>query len=253
MGESFTSAFKGLASFIRQEQGSSSTDLTIISHGGMRGDSPILLTNCMNNDIEYNFLRECIFIDSVKAFKNSGYHKPGLDTLCRINNITNITRYSAPDDASILKQLCETHQFIFEDCLKSTFTDVLEHVFWRLPMPIATLRITAEYISVRQLVNILRRFMREGTTLNSMQIRRIALYYRRSSRNMGSTIVERGTTSTSESCITTMAIRQYALPITRFHILPSFVVHDVPTQIFVAPRLLPFTTIGLRNILPKLA
>ena len=105
-GESFTSAFKGLASFIRQEQGSNSTGLTIISHGGMRENFPILLRNCMKNDIEYDFLRECIFIDIVKAFKNSGYHKPGLDTLCRINNIINITRHSAPDDASILKQLC---------------------------------------------------------------------------------------------------------------------------------------------------
>ena len=46
-------------------------------------------------------------------------------------------------------------------------------------MPIATLRITAEYVSVRQMVNILRRFMREETALNSMQIRRIALYYSR--------------------------------------------------------------------------
>ena len=53
-GESFTSAFKGLASFIRQEQGTSSTDLTIISHEGMLME---LLTNCMKNDIEYNFFK----------------------------------------------------------------------------------------------------------------------------------------------------------------------------------------------------
>ena len=31
--------------------------------------------------IFYNFIRECIFIDIVKAFKNSGYQKPGMDTL----------------------------------------------------------------------------------------------------------------------------------------------------------------------------
>ena len=153
--------------------------MTVISHGEMRGDFPILLTNCIKNDIEYNYLRECIFIDNIKAFKNSGYHKPGLDTLCRINKHYKHNKTLGTRRCGILKQLCEAHQFIFEKCLKSTFTDVLEHVLWRLPMQIATLRITSEYVNVRQLVNILRRFMREGTALNLMQIRRIALYYRR--------------------------------------------------------------------------
>ena len=157
--------------------------MTIILHGGMRGDFPILLTNCMKNDIEYNFLRDCIFIDSVKAFKNSGYHKLGLDTLCRINNITNITRQSAPDDASILKQLCETHQFIFEICLKST-------------------------------------------SKSSTKVRK--------TRPVGSWVVPLWNFIKLRLANPALQRWQFAnqlLPITRFHILPSFVAHNVHDSI----------------------
>ena len=147
-GVSFKDAFKGLSDFIRQEKEINPSPLTLISHGGMRGDFLLLLTNCMKNDVDYGFLTTATFVDSVKAFKDSGYYKPGLDTLCRINNITNVIRHSAKDDASILKQLCETHQFIFERCKTASFNEVLEYVMWKLPRPILTLRITAEYVTI---------------------------------------------------------------------------------------------------------
>ena len=58
----------------------------LISHGG---------THCMKKDIGYDFLCECTFIDSAQVFKNNGYSKPGLDTLCRLNNIINVARHSS--------------------------------------------------------------------------------------------------------------------------------------------------------------
>ena len=162
-GVSFNEAFEGLSSFIRQEQRGSNTELTLISHGGTHGEFSILLANCMKKDIDYDFLRECIFIDSAEAFKNNGYSKPGLDTLCRLNNIVNVARHSAADDANVLKLLCSTHPSIFGKCHTLSFTDVLGYLLWRLPIPISILRVTVEYVSERQLVNILRKFQRDRT------------------------------------------------------------------------------------------
>ena len=72
-GVSFKDAFKGLSDFIRQELESNPSALTLISHGGIL----LLLTNYMKNDVDYGFLTTATFVDSVKAFKDSGYYKAG--------------------------------------------------------------------------------------------------------------------------------------------------------------------------------
>ena len=159
---------------------SNPSPLMLISHGGMQGDFFLLLTNCMKSDVDYVFLTTATFVDSVKAFKDSGYYKPGLDTLCRIDNITNVIRHSAKDDASILKQLCKTHQFIFERCKTASLNEVLEYVMWKLPIPILTLHIIAEYVATQHLMKIICRFVRDETALKPQHARKVALYYHRS-------------------------------------------------------------------------
>ena len=74
---SFKESFTELIEFVRQEQRGSDAPLTAIAHGGTRCDFPIILANCMKSDIDYDFLRECEFIDSVEVFKSNGCPKPG--------------------------------------------------------------------------------------------------------------------------------------------------------------------------------
>ena len=92
-----------LIEFVRQEQRDSDTSLTVIAHGGTGCDFPIILANCMKSDIDYDFLRECEFIDSVEVFKSNGCPTPGFDTLCTTNNIKNTDRHTARSDAYSIK------------------------------------------------------------------------------------------------------------------------------------------------------
>ena len=95
----FPDAFNGFIEFIRRE---STWDPTIISHGGIATDFPIIVTNCMKHGIGYQYLKRCTFIDSVQAFQNQWYEKPGLDELCRISNILSENRHDALEDAGII-------------------------------------------------------------------------------------------------------------------------------------------------------
>ena len=102
VGIPFPDAFNGLIEFIRTE---STWDPTIISHGGIATDFQLIVTNCMKHGIGYQYLKRCTFIDSVQAFQNQGYEKPGLDELCRISNILSENRHDALEDAGIIKTL----------------------------------------------------------------------------------------------------------------------------------------------------
>ena len=93
-GVSFKESFTELIEFVRQEQRGSDTPVTVIAHGGTRCDFPIILAVCMKSDIDYDFLREYEFIDSVEVFKSNGCPTPGFDTLCTTNNIKNTKIYS---------------------------------------------------------------------------------------------------------------------------------------------------------------
>ena len=96
VGIPFPDAFNGLIEFIRRE---STRDPTIISHGGMLSDFPLIVTNCMKHGIGNQYLKQCTFIDSVQAFQDAGYVKAGLDELCRISSILSENRHNGLEDA----------------------------------------------------------------------------------------------------------------------------------------------------------
>ena len=119
VGIPFPDAFNGLIEFIRRE---STWDPTIISPGGIATDFPLIATNCMKHGIGYQYLKRCTFIDSVQAFQNQGYEKPGLDELCRISNILSKNRHDALEDAGIIKTLHGMYNTIFKNATRYQFT-----------------------------------------------------------------------------------------------------------------------------------
>ena len=85
IGLPFPIAFRRMIEFIRGElmdngQGDSPV---IVAHGGVQQDFPILLANCVRYNIDYLFLHQCQFIDSVVKLSENGYERPGLDTFRR--------------------------------------------------------------------------------------------------------------------------------------------------------------------------
>ena len=62
--------------------------ISCVAHGGYLHDFLIILTNCMKyNFNDFGNLKDCLFMDSVHIFKDDGYQRPGLDTLCQKLNV----------------------------------------------------------------------------------------------------------------------------------------------------------------------
>ena len=131
VGLTFPDAFSALIEFIRTE---STWDPTIISHGGMATDFPLIVTNCMKHGIGYQYLKQCTFIDSVQAFQDAGYEKAGLDELCRINGLSSENRHSALEDANIIKTLHGMHNDIFQNTYRYKFACIASLLDRKLPI-----------------------------------------------------------------------------------------------------------------------
>ena len=128
-------AFSALIEFIRRE---STWDPTIISHGGMAPDFPLIVTNCMKHGIGYQYIKQCTFIDSVQAFQDAGYEKAGLDELCRINGLLSENRHCALEDAGIIKTLHGMHNDIFQKAYRYKFAYIASLLDRKLPLEIKT-------------------------------------------------------------------------------------------------------------------
>ena len=161
VGISFPDAFNGLIEFIRE----STWDPAIISHGGIVTDLPLIVTNCMKHGIGYQYLNRCTFIDSVQAFQDQGYEKPGLDELCRISNIRSENRHNALDDAGIMKTLHGMYNTIFQNAFRYQFSYISQLLERKLPLEIKVLNVISANVSARQLTSILQELSEKNTLL----------------------------------------------------------------------------------------
>ena len=98
IGLPFSVVMNGFIDFLCREQAQSITKPMIVAHGGYLHDFPILLVNCMKNNVDYTPLAKCTFIDSMQLMQDEGCSKPGLDALCQRLHIDS-ARHSAHEDA----------------------------------------------------------------------------------------------------------------------------------------------------------
>ena len=179
VGIPFPDVFNGLIEFIRRE---STWDPAIISHGGIATDFPLIVSNCMKHGIGYQYLKRCTFIDSVQAFQNQGYEKPGLDELCRISNILSENRHDALEDAGIIKTLHGMYNTIFKNATRYQFTYISNLLERKLPLEIKVLNVISADVSARRLTSVLQELSEKNTSLKLDNAGNIARCFTRLNR-----------------------------------------------------------------------
>ena len=175
-GCSFRDTMIALLEFIRRERQESLDDTppTIIAHSGYLFDFPILLANCMKHNFkDFDLLHDCLFVDSVHIFKNSGYKRCGLDSLCQELGLMR-TSHSAAKDVHLLERVF-SNQTIAESY---SFPDLVDFLQQKLPVPIHRVYAWARRChSVSDLEMMLVRFVRGKTALSEKQMFKVAHWY----------------------------------------------------------------------------
>ena len=200
-GRSWKDTITTLIDFIvcreeKEEEKEEGSPVVIIAHGGYLHDFPLLLTNCMK---WYLFqpiadrLKEFLFVDSLDIFRDNGYTKPGLDSLCqRLGIVRN--SHSAITDAHLLRiALDRLLPSVAASLMNYTFTfgDIVSFVCGQLPVPIETVYDWAwNYRSYRQLESALLPYVHKRTALNEKQNCKIAVYYFKCMTNYGNNYVK---------------------------------------------------------------
>ena len=157
--------------FIHNEQLQSATDPVIIAHRWYSHDFPILLANCMKYNFNYfGILSDCLFMDNVHIFKDDGYQRPGLDTLCQELNIKrNI--HSALEDAYILEKVFIRKPELLDHPFGYTFKDIISDLNGKLPIPIQRVfDLALKCSSYAELESILFEYVKRQTALNMLKL-----------------------------------------------------------------------------------
>ena len=153
--------------FINQDK----TQPILIGHGAFLSDFPLILANCMKNCYDYSKLKDCIFIDSMEAFKEKGYKRPGLTSLTS----TTRTVHSALEDVKLLKGLVTDYHDIRYKL--HTFKDILYHTQKRMPLTFNFLSTTAKQRSRDGFEHIILQHIDEKSALNKKQFVNIVTRY----------------------------------------------------------------------------
>ena len=153
-GVSFPEAFSSMLKFIdNEEETTDLSDVLWIAQDGFRTDYPMLISNAYKHDCAYMLrkLKDVKFADSMIAFKNLGYEKPGLPALAKKFNInTNGQRHRSYMDVKILMQLCEQHHkgITFP---KKSFSAISIYVEEQMPMSVHDVIFTKDMIMLMNL------------------------------------------------------------------------------------------------------
>ena len=171
-------ALEALDAFLQTEQEADQRSLTIIAHGGANSDFPMILANCIKNQIAMNSLREATLLDSVKLLRKGGVRRPALATLCARYGIKNENRHSAYWDASALKTICEINtRIVFSGRYQMTYDDIMNTVNRRMPVHPNVIAAIAKHVSILQLVRILDEMGEDNTALSNKSTLKIAKHF----------------------------------------------------------------------------
>ena len=177
VGLPFSVVMNGFIDFLCREQAQSITKPMMVAHGGYLHDFPILLVNCMKNNVDYTPLAKCTFIDSMQLMQDEGCSRPGLDALCQRLHIYS-ARHSAHEDAEVLKTICNMYPSILDHPYGYTLQDILHHLNTKQPISIQNVyRLATDCLSYQELQDVLYKYVSKKTALNSKQVGKIAYSY----------------------------------------------------------------------------
>ena len=175
-GTSFKKTMSNFIAFLQHEQTLDPTPLVIVAHGGFFSDFPILLSNCFKYNFKnINILKECTFIDSMFTFKNAGWVQPGLDALCKENNLSR-SGHSAVNDVYLLKTVFS--KFPELSSYRYSFLEILLFTNEKMPLSFQTIITMArESKSILELKAKLIQNSKRKSALNHMQAEKISTYF----------------------------------------------------------------------------
>ena len=175
-GHSFEGAMCNFVNFLEYEQLLDPTPIEIVAHGGFNSDFPILLTNCL----KYNFkkidvLTKSCFIDSMLTFKNAGWTRPGLDSLCEEINLAR-NSHSAVTDVYLLKTIYSNHPELPK--YRYSYSEISIFTNKKIPLSFISLNTLAmESKSNLDLKTKLIEKLNDKTSLNRAQVEKISIYF----------------------------------------------------------------------------
>lgn len=164
----FNEAMDNLIKFISLDE-DYKTQTILIGHGGRLSDYPLLLANCIKNRYDYNCLKNYKFVDSMEGFRESGYRRPGLDSLLSYQR--NI--HSAKEDVQLLRNIVTSHKNIRYKLF--TYNEIFNHLCEKMPVTISDIR--KQVKTKGNLEQYLRKYVKEKTALNRKQLWKIVNRY----------------------------------------------------------------------------
>ena len=167
---SFNDVMNELTAFITKE-GTHGSQTILIGHGAFLNDYPLIIANCIKNRYDHSTLKEYRFADSMEAFRDSGYERPGLDSL----SSTHRTIHSAIQDVKLLRDIVTSHHDIRYKL--HTYEDILEHLTTKMPLSVPEIQLEAQRRCYEDFEQYLLKHAREKTALNKKQLMKIVNRY----------------------------------------------------------------------------
>ena len=166
----FSDVMDKLSSFITKEE-SYDKETIIMGHGAFLTDFPLLITNCIKHRFDHSVFKVYKFVDSMEAFRNSGYNRPGLDSL----SPTLRDVHTAVEDVKLLKDIVTTHHDIRYKLY--TYEDILTHLTIKMPLSIREVQLEARKGDYEELKEFLKKYVKKKTALNERQLLKIVNRY----------------------------------------------------------------------------
>ena len=166
----FSDVIDELISFITREE-SYEKQTIVMGHGAFLTDFPLLITNCIKHHYDHSVFKGYKFVDSMESFRNSGYVRPGLDSLSSTHRVV----HTALEDVKLLQHIVTTHHDIRYKLY--TYEDILTHLAVKMPLTIPEVQKEAQKGSYEDLELLLEKNSREKTALNKRQLLKIVNRY----------------------------------------------------------------------------
>ena len=168
---SFNNVITNLIEFITKEEKLNDSQTILMGHGAFLTDFPLIVTNCIRNSYDHSSMKEYKFADSMEAFRDVGYVRPGLDSLsstCR-------TIHSAVQDVRLLKDIVSTHPNIRYKLY--TYDDILNHLAIKMPLSIREIQTEAKKRCYEDFEQFLIKHVKTKTALNKNHLMKIVNRY----------------------------------------------------------------------------
>ena len=128
---------------------------------------------------DFDVLRTCLFVDSMYIFQNAGFHRAGLDAICRIIGVTRRGHCTLNDVRLLLLVSNRFPELLLHRTIYSyTYTDILTFLQNKLVVPIQKLYTLArDCQSCTELESKLAGRAVKKTALNAKQAMSIGHFY----------------------------------------------------------------------------